>query len=158
MPPKKIVKKQPPIKKYKPPTPTRGPGNPTKYTPGMCNRLPEMFSEGQDVSVILVELGIARSTFYKWIKKYPEFKEAYEMGREHSKAYCTEIGWDLVHGKIKKGNTAAWIFMMKNKFNWQDKVEVDTASDRVTIEEMISETTATPKEAEKAYFTLLKNL
>jgi len=156
MPPKKGVKKQPPITKYQPPK-SPGPGQPSKYRPEMCDRLPEMFAEGQDVSVILVELGISRKTFYTWIKNIPEFKTAYEMGREHSKAYCTKVGWDLVHGRIKKGNTAAWIFMMKNKFNWQDKVEVDNTTDKKTIEEMISENT-TPKEAEKTYFNVLKNL
>lgn len=157
MPPKKGVKKQPPIKKYHPPKPTRPVGKPTKYRPEFCDQLPAMFKEGEDVSVILIALDISRDTFYRWIKKYPEFKAAYAMGREYSKAYCTQKGWDLVNGMLKPGGTGAWIFMMKNKFNWQDRVEVDTTSDKATIEEMISEDTK-PKEAEKKYFNMLKNL
>lgn len=145
------------VKKFKPPPPEDKIDPRSKYRPEMCEALPGMFSEGEDVSVILVQLGISRATFYKWVKQHPAFKEAYEMAKEHSKAYCTQVGWDLVHGRVKASGTGAWIFMMKNKFQWQDRVEVDTTTDKKSIEEMISEDTSS-KEAEKTYFRILKGL
>jgi len=78
--------------------------------------------------------GVARSTLYEWVKAHPEFKAAKEIGTEASRLWWENTGisgiWnessrDPEGGTHSKSlNSSVWIFNMKNRFGWRDKVEV----------------------------------
>jgi transposase len=91
-----------------------------KYKPEYAKMLPDMFANGEDVAEVAVELGISRQTFYVWVRKHPEFKEAYEMGKLRSEAWWCKLGREGSEG-ARNIQPAVWVFNMKNKFDWNDK-------------------------------------
>jgi hypothetical protein len=100
-------------------------GAPTKYRAEMCDRLPEMFSEGQSVCEVCGELGISKETFYRWVEQYPAFCDAYKRGLALSQQWWEKAGRAGAIGKIPI-QPAVWIYNMKNRFrtDWQDRAEI----------------------------------
>lgn len=99
-------------------------GRPTKYTPALAKRLPDMFANGESVAEVCVELDIHKDTFYEWIKKYPAFSDAYKKGLQRSEAWWSKLGRAGSMGQVKI-QPATWIFNMKNRFNWTDRIETE---------------------------------
>jgi len=115
-------------------------GRPTKYNAKLCKLLPAMFANGESISEVCAELGISKETFHKWEKLYPDFSDSYKKGKELSEAWWTKLGRAGATGKAKI-QPATWIFNMKNRFGWTDRVEqvvsttVDTAAADMTPED-----------------------
>jgi len=97
-------------------------GRPTKYTKHIAKILPYMFINGESVAEVCVQLGICKDTFYNWRKEHKEFSDSYKRGLTYSEAWWTVLGRLGAAGK-EDINAATWIFNMKNRFNWLDKVE-----------------------------------
>jgi len=93
-----------------------------KYKKVYAERLPAMFENGESVAEVADALGICRATFYDWLEVYPDFAKAYDRGKQKSEAWWTKVGRDGAIGAIEIQPTT-WIFNMKNRFNWRDKVE-----------------------------------
>lgn len=110
-----------------------------KYKPEYVEQLPSMFANGEDVAEVATALGVSRQTFYNWVEAYPDFKEAYEIGKQKSEAWWAKLGRAGAAGKVDIQPTV-WIFNMKNKFGWKDRVETDHTS---------SDGTMTPKVIER---------
>lgn len=91
-----------------------------KYKPELAENLPAMFKNGEAVEEVIVQLGIRRSTFYEWVKKYPEFADAYEHGKELSHAWWYKLGRFGAAGKAQVQPTV-FIFNMKNRIGWGDQ-------------------------------------
>ena len=108
-------------------------GRPTKYNAKLCALLPSMFANGESIAEVCAELGITRETFHQWVNLYPDFSDSYKKGLELSEAWWTKLGRAGATGKAKI-QPATWIFNMKNRFKWTDRVEqvvtatVDTAA------------------------------
>ena len=108
-------------------------GRPTKYNAKLCALLPAMFANGESVPEVCADLGIHKDTFFEWVKTYKEFSDSYKKGLELSEAWWTKLGRAGATGKAKI-QPATWIFNMKNRFKWTDRVEqvvtatVDTAA------------------------------
>ena len=115
-------------------------GRPTKYNAKLCKILPVMFASGESVSEVCAELGIAKDTFYNWVKLHPDFSDSYKKGIELSEAWWTKLGRRGAMG-VDKVQPATWIFNMKNRFGWTDRVEqvvsttVDAAAADMTPED-----------------------
>lgn len=56
-----------------------------KYEPHFSELIYKMLSQGYTVIDFCKEIGIYRSKFYRWLKRYPEFNEALKVGREEAK-------------------------------------------------------------------------
>jgi len=132
-------------------------GPPLKYTVELCEYLPYMFEQGETVAEVCGEINVARSTYYQWKKDYPDFKAAAEHGSTLCEAWWSKMGRAGSVGKIKNMNAAAWIFNMKNRFGWQDKVEIEDKNKREAVAALI-DPDMTPKEAETAYFQILREI
>lgn len=55
----------------------------------------KMFSQmakGRTDTQVIADWGISRATFYRWLKQYPELKEAKELGEVQYEAYLDEKG------------------------------------------------------------------
>lgn len=75
-------------------------------------------------------LGIAMSAWETLLEDYEEFREAERMRNELCEIWWESAGRKLVDGRFSKGSAATWIFNMKNRFGWRDKIETDhTSSD-----------------------------
>lgn len=96
-----------------------------KYDPAICEKLPEMFANGEEVIEVCRELGIHRSCFYQWLKKYPEFAEAYEEAQEVSGLWWLRQARRAASDPEFKVNGSVLIFALKNKLGWHDKQAVE---------------------------------
>lgn len=72
-------------------------GRPTSYDPAMLARLIAMGKDGLTVIEMAVELGIAKSTLYKYVEDIDEFSDAFTRAREiaeahHARNYRTQCG------------------------------------------------------------------
>lgn len=98
-----------------------------KYLKKYAEQLPSMFANGESVEEVCQELGISRRAFYDWVEKHSEFADAYEMGKQASHAWWLKLGRAGATGKVDVQPTL-WIFNMKNRLGWKDKVEVEQES------------------------------
>ncbi len=95
-------------------------GRPTKYDSEICDKLPAMFSNGESIAEVCVQLKISKETFYRWKDQYPEFHDAIKEGITYSEAFWTKLGRQGASCEVDIQPTV-WIFNMKNRFKWRDK-------------------------------------
>lgn len=96
-----------------------------KYDPSICEKLPQMFANGEEVIEVCRELGIHRSCFYQWIDRYPEFASAYEEAKEVSGLWWLKQARKAASDPEFKVNGSVLIFALKNKLGWHDKQAVE---------------------------------
>lgn len=134
-------------------------GRPTVYKPEYCQQLINHMAEGLSYETFGVTIGVARATLYVWenavnedgTPKHPEWIEAKKQGFEACQIFYERVGRNMLLGLIDektdpttgkktvidytKGNTTVWVFNMKNRFNWRDKV--DHTSDNKPMRESV---------------------
>lgn len=101
--------------------PNKG-GRPTKYSVALSKRLPDLFKNGESVAEVCMALDISKDTFYAWVKKHKRFSDAYNKGLQKSEAWWSRLGRAGAQGSVKI-QPATWIFNMKNRFGWTDRIE-----------------------------------
>jgi len=127
----------------------RGRGRPTKYTRQLASNLPEMFSEGQSVAEVCLELRISRATYYLWIDRYARFKRAHEEAQFVSEAWWSRLGRLGAAAQVPI-NSTVWAFNMKNRFKWRDRPAPEQVSDdEMTPEEFARRSYAALQEMEE---------
>lgn len=97
----------------------------SKYKKEFAEELPQMFANGESVAEVCIQLGVTRRAFYDWVEKYPDFADAYQDGKMHAEAWWSKLGRAGAAGKVDIQPTV-WIFNMKNKFGWVDRIEQKT--------------------------------
>lgn len=98
---------------YLPKTKTRK----TKFEAWMCDKIIEVAQQGRHVAGMCIEIGIrSRDTFYRWLNRYPEFKEAYEYTKLVSQDVHEQLGFRGMTGQIKNFNFSSYAMIMNNKF------------------------------------------
>ncbi len=100
-------------------------GRKSKYYPGMADILLEKMTDGLSFEACCGFLEISKETGYKYIKAYPEFREARELGETRGQLFWEKAAISgMWSDKDSKFNSTVFIFMMKNRFNWRDKKEI----------------------------------
>ena len=73
---------------------------------------------------------VSKQTLYDWMEKHPEFLDARKKGDIESLAWWEEQGMKgLFTPGGKEGvtfNSSTWIFNMKNRHRWRDRIEHST--------------------------------
>lgn len=134
-------------------------GRKSDYKPEYCKQLIAHMAEGLSYESFAGIIGTTRSTLYNWEKlknedgsvRYPEWLEAKEEGYARCQAFWEKAGRNMMLGlkseqtdpvtgekheiDYTKGNATVWIFNMKNRFNWRDKV--DHTSDNKPMRESV---------------------
>lgn len=113
-------------------------GRPTDYYPEICEDFEDNFKQGQSVLEVAVELGVARSTIYKWAEEHKEFSDALTRGREVSQAWWERQGREMLQdtdeydaeSKIstkRRINDRLWSKNVSCRFreDWTDKSEIE---------------------------------
>lgn len=78
--------------------------------------------EGYSITTMAVKLGVTRDCLYKWVDRYPNFKEAMKQALEAQRSYYDEIGrCGLAKGKFQT-NLYKWI--MATRFKEQEDNQV----------------------------------
>ena len=88
----------------------------------LIKSIPGMFVNGESMSEVLCDLGWHHNTVRAWRKKYKELDRAFELGEQYAEAWWSRLGRAGAVGKVKI-NPAVWIFNMKNRFAWTDRLE-----------------------------------
>lgn len=108
-------------------------GRPTDYREEYCEKLIEAMYEGKSVERFCRDIRIAKNTFYNWLKKYPELRDAFDLGRNDCEAYWEE--WLVNRLESKDVNSNLVKLLMTNRFGWSDKqehkVEVDDTTNKL---------------------------
>ena len=100
-------------------------GRPTPYDPSFCKRLIEWMSHGMSFESFAGEVSVGRATVHNWARAHPEFLEAKAIGQAKCLVFWEKLGIKAAAGGIKNFAATAYVFQMKNKFGWRDKVDVD---------------------------------
>lgn len=100
----------------------------------MPDRAIRVMAKGAGMKELAHYLGVSRQTIYTWCdathKQYHRpFAEAVELGRELSEAWWMRFGRLAMMGRVRAAAPAWWIFNMKNRFGWKDRVEVAGSED-----------------------------
>jgi len=118
------------------------------YDPTICKQLPEYFKDGLSITQVCAwKLKIARSTYYEWKEKHPEFKLAAEMGEEISEAYHEKKLQEGADGLIDNFSAPARIFIMKSRFRttYGEQKEEKTAGDSLLEKIVLGEVSIVSK-------------
>lgn len=106
-------------------------GRPTKYKPEYCEELIEYMAKGFSFEAFAGKIQTHKDTLYEWCKVHKDFSDAKSLGLSRALVFWEEIGirglWNEEGGP--KLNTANYIFQLKNRFKWTDRVEVLGADD-----------------------------
>ena len=81
-----------------------------------------------------------RDTLYEWANKHPDFSDAKKRGFDKNLLW-----WEKTHNdnimlpKHMSFNSTGWIFNMKNRHGWRDKVEVENKNIELTLNYSLDE-------------------
>lgn len=77
-------------------------GRPSKFNPStsetICETVITCMTKGYIVEEVCAEIGIARDTFFNWVKEYPDFSDAYKKGKSAFTAF-----WARAYKKVMMG-------------------------------------------------------
>jgi len=120
-------------------------GRPTDYKPEYCEMLIEHMAKGFSFETFGATIRVARSTVFLWAEKHQEFSDAKKLAFDLCQLWWeeksilnieniseTEREGNRVSTYSKSLNTGNFVFNMKNRFGWKDKLEV-SGDDRAPI-------------------------
>lgn len=116
------------------------PGAPDKYEPRFCQMLIDHMREGLSIHAFGGVVLVSRQTLYNWLDKYPEFKEAKEIGESLSLLFWEKMGRsgamtvvDREKGIKRSLNAGVWSMNMKNRFGWRERQPEERDDIKVTV-------------------------
>ncbi len=106
-------------------------GRPSEYRPEYCQALVDHLSEGLSFdsfpATLIERFGrgafVRKSTLYNWLKEHRDFLDAKEEGTARGFKLWEMIGRNAAAGRIEGFSASAWIFNMKNRYGWRDRIE-----------------------------------
>lgn len=123
-------------------------GRPSEYKPEYCEMLKQDMATGMSFEAFAGLIGVHKETLYRWSREHADFsdakREAFELSRRFWERACvdnlintSESGYDELGNKVSKSkslNSSAWIFNMKNRFGWRDRVEISANDELSDVE------------------------
>jgi hypothetical protein len=91
-------------------------------------------AQGAGVKELSAYLGVSRTTIYDWCDKgskqyHRPFADAVDLGRPLCEAWWLRYGRLAMMRKVPAASASWWIFNMKNRFGWRDRVEIAGSED-----------------------------
>lgn len=93
------------------------------FNTSMCSRVMKYMSEGATRGEICRKLKISNDVFQGLLERFPQFREAYEIGKDFSRGWWEEQG--RINLENTKFNSTLWYMNMKNRWGWKDKQEIE---------------------------------
>lgn len=95
-------------------------GRPSAYKPEYCDRVIEFLSDGYSLTAFAGEIGVARSSIFKWALENDEFSDAVKVGQAKA-----TLWWERANRTLAisgAGNATACVFGLKNRApdDWRD--------------------------------------
>jgi len=104
-------------------------GQPTKYKPEYCEMLVEHMLDGLSFDSFAGVIGVNSDTLHEWKRVHPEFSVAKTHGHAKAMLWWEKLGRAAAAGKVPNFNAAVFIFSMKNKFGWRDRIDANIQVD-----------------------------
>ena len=111
-------------------------GRPTKYVQEQhIGLLFDIFNQSEGVMAFCAEAMISQATFFNWLKKYKEFKEAYDIviniaGRQ----------WEKLPRENPDFNFPYWSTIMRNRFGFgKSRIHLDKEATPLEMFETIKQ-------------------
>lgn len=112
-------------------------GRKTAYKAEYCDGLVSHMAQGYSYETFSAMIGVTRKTLYNWEEKHKEWVKAKEKGMELCQFFWEQLGTMGTMGiKVEnankqvydysKVNPTLWIFNMKNRFHWKDRMDMTT--------------------------------
>jgi hypothetical protein len=98
--------------------------NERKYRENFPELLELHMSQGHTFGTFGVLAKVNRDTLNEWLKKYPAFKLAREVGELKSEKLFEKIAVGQASGKLPGGSSSTLKMVMTNRFNYTDKTEI----------------------------------
>lgn len=115
-------------------------GRPSKWKDEYCQMLISHMNQGFSFASFAGVISVSKECIYNWEKTKPSFSDASKKGEALSLLRNEQILMGIAIGKVK-GNVAAQIFIMKNRFGWRDKLDAEiTTIPKPTIIELPGKT------------------
>lgn len=131
----------------------------TRYNSSMCQTILNIAEQGGHVPAMMRAIGIlSKDTFYRWLREYPEFNEAYEASKVASQAFYEEILLAGAIGKIKNFNFNALAMTMNNKFGEEYKRSATGNNTEINVGSINSIEHLDSKELDKKILKLQEKL
>lgn len=104
------------------------------FNPKYCAEVTKIMAAGKTETEAMSELGKSRSTFYRWKKEHPEFKEAIDLGKTFYDANIINLGR---HGMLKTMDLdfRYWKELSKNVHELKDPSSA-THNTQINIDQM----------------------
>lgn len=101
-------------------------GRPTKYREEFDEMLIEHMTNGYSFESFAGVIEVNQDTLHEWSKKHASFSESKKIAFAKCQVFWEKMGINGLMNNPKGAtlNTANWIFNMKNRFKWTDKVHV----------------------------------
>ena len=101
-------------------------GRPTDYKEEYCDLIVDFMKNGSSYVEFAAHIGVCRDTIYEWAKKHSEFSDAKKRALAASQSWWEkQARLYMVTSKEDKFSAPTWIFNMKARFGYRDKVEVE---------------------------------
>ena len=101
-------------------------GRPTKYDQKYDEMLIEHMAQGYSFESFAGIIEVNQDTLHEWKKFHPTFTEAKKIAFAKCQVFWEKMGitgaWSDPKGLNL--NTGVWVFNMKNRFKWSDRLEV----------------------------------
>ncbi|MGL5713045.1 MAG: hypothetical protein ACRCX2_08505 [Paraclostridium sp.] len=111
-------------------------GRPSKYVQEQhIGLLFDVFDQGEGIMAFCAEALISQKTFFNWLKKYKEFKEAYDIviniaGRQ----------WEKLPRENPDFNFPYWSTIMRNRFGFgKSRIHLDKKAEPLEMFETIKQ-------------------
>ena len=98
-------------------------GRPTKYKRKFRQIAYDLLSKGYSKEAVAGQIGVSKQCLYEWVQEYEDFGDAVARGEAASCLFWEDLGLRGVQGQVKGFNATSWMFNMKNRFNWSEKVD-----------------------------------
>ncbi len=107
----------------------------TKYEPQYCVDIYKKMAAGLSDTQVMAQWGISRGCFYRWMKEYPELREAQERGKTAFDAIHEDLG---VQGMLKQTDIdyQFWRDLGKFRHGWAEKPSAATTNTQINIDTM----------------------
>lgn len=91
-----------------------------------------LMQKGKKGAQLHSHFNISKKTFYNWITKHPDFKEAYEKGWESCETYWERIGEQMIEEKDERGHKI-WLAFMNRHFGWGKNLNESQSGTHINI-------------------------
>lgn len=107
----------------------------SKYSKSHATDLTKKMASGMSDTEVMALWGVSRGTFYKWMQKYPELKEAHEVGKVMFDAIHEDLGRQGML-KLTDIDYQFWRDLGKYRHGWSEKPSTATTNTQINIESM----------------------